>query len=77
MSTLPFMAVTAANDEATHLVVASPALRSSRPDRLPFATLCGRAVGHEDPTPIGEVECVRCVLRAPKFMGLPAYEVTL
>jgi len=77
MSTLPFLAVTADTDEATHLVVTSPALRSSRPDRLPLATLCGRRVGQEDPTPIGEVECVRCVLRAPKFMGLPAYEVTL
>lgn len=77
MTTLPFLAVTATADEATHLVVVSPALRSNRPDRLPLATLCGRRVDREDPTPIGEVECVRCVLRAPKFMGLPAYEVTL
>jgi hypothetical protein len=77
MSTLPFLAVTATSDKATHLVVASPALRSSRPDHLPFATLCGRAVDQEDPTPIGEVECARCVLRTPKFMGLPAYAVTL
>lgn len=77
MSTLPLLAVTACADEATHLVVASPALRSSHPDRLPFATLCGRRVDKEDPTPIGEVECVRCVLCAPKFMGLPAYTVTL
>lgn len=77
MSTLPFLAVTAATDDATHLVVVSPALRTSRPDRLPFATLCGRAVAQEDTTPIGEVVCVRCVLRTPKFMGFPAYEVTL
>lgn len=77
MNTLPFLAVTATTDGATHLVVVSPALRSSRPDLLPHATLCGRQVGQQDPTPIGEVECVRCVLRAPTFMGLPAYEVTL
>ena len=30
MSTLPFLAVTADTDEATHLVVTSPALRSPR-----------------------------------------------
>lgn len=77
MSLLPFRSVTAATDPETHLVVTSPALRSSRPDRLPFATLCGRAVEAEDPTPIGDVGCVRCVMRTSKFLGLPAYEVTL
>ena len=77
MTTLPFLSVTAANNAETHLVVTSPALRSSRPDRLPFATLCGRAVAAEDPTPIGEVGCSRCIMRVPTFLGLPTYVVTL
>ena len=77
MNALPFHTVTAASDRDTHLVVSSPALRASRPDRLPFATLCGRAVAGKDPTPIADVGCLRCLLRTQTFLGLPTYQVSL
>jgi hypothetical protein len=71
----PFRTVTAAGDQATHLVVISPALRGTSPDGLPMATLCGCAVDADSPIPIHDVECLRCLWRAPLFMELPAYEV--
>jgi hypothetical protein len=37
--------------------------------------LCGCAVDADSSTPIHDVECLRCLWRAPLFMGLPAYEV--
>lgn len=77
MAQLPFHTVTARSDELTHLVVTSPALRSSSPDRLPIATLCGRAVDDASDTPVHDVACSRCLVCAPKFMGLPAFEVRL
>lgn len=76
MST-PFRSVTAADNPLTHLVVTSPALPGTRPDQLPSATLCGRVVDQEVEDHPAEVQCPRCLLRAPTFMGLPAYEVTL
>lgn len=75
MATLPFHTVTARSDHATHLVVSSPALRASSPDRLPFATLCGRAAAARAPVPPADVACLQCLMRAPMFMGLPAFEV--
>ncbi len=71
----PFRTVTAANSPLTHLVAVSPALCGTSPDLLPPATLCGRSVlDHADAGP-GDVQCPRCLLRAPAFMGLPTYEV--
>lgn len=77
MST-PFRTVTAAGSPITHLVVVSPALPGTDPDRLPVATLCGHQVTGEAVTPVADVECELCLVeRAPRFMGLPTYEVTL
>lgn len=76
MST-PFRTVTAAGNEITHLVVVSPALTATAPDQLPAGTLCGRAVAAEADAPVSEVQCVRCLWRAPRFMHLPTYEVQL
>lgn len=75
--TIPFRTVTAAGPEITHLVVVSPALPGCRPDQLPAATLCGRAVKTETADHPSTVQCRRCLLRVPAFMGLPAFEVTL
>lgn len=73
----PFLTVTATGPEITHLVVLSPALPGSRPDTLPGSTLCGRLTGAEvDVHPAG-VQCPRCLLRAPAFMGLPSYQVAV
>lgn len=77
MSRTPFRTVTAAGNEITHLVVMSPALPSTGPDRLPAGTLCGRPVTAEADTPVADVQCVRCLTRAPRFMALPTYEVSL
>jgi hypothetical protein len=73
---LPFRTVTATHDhQVSHLVVISPALRGTGPDMLPGATLCGRAVGGDSPIAVHDVECLRCLHRAPAFLTLPAYEV--
>lgn len=74
--TIPFYTVTAAGPQITHLVVVSPALPGCRPDVLPAATLCGRPVTDEVADHPSTVQCRRCLLRAPAFMGYPAYEVT-
>lgn len=71
----PFRTVTAVSDQVTHLVVISPALRGTSPDLLPMATLCGCAVDTVSSTPVPDVECLRCLWRAPLFMALPDYEV--
>ena len=76
MST-PFRTVTAAGTPITHLVVTSPALPGTTPDELPAATLCGQAVTGPAAAPVHDVQCLRCLHRAPAFMGLPTYEVTL
>ena len=76
MST-PFRSVAAADSPITHLVVTSPALPGTRPDQLPPATLCGRPVDREVEDHPADVQCPRCLMRAPKFMGLPTYEVSL
>ena len=76
MST-PFRSVTAIDSPITHLVVASPALRGTGPDVLPAATLCGRTVEQEIEEHPAEAQCPRCLLRAPAFMSLPTYEVSL
>ncbi|MGL5825728.1 MAG: hypothetical protein ACRCYU_13100 [Nocardioides sp.] len=73
----PFHTVTAADAPLTHLVVSSPALPGTGPDALPATTLCGRIVGHEVAEHPSEVQCPRCLGRAPAFMALPAYGVTL
>jgi len=75
--TTPFRTVTAAGTPITHLVVASPALPGTRPDELPAATLCGQAVTELAGAAVADVQCLRCLHRAPSFMGLPTYEVTL
>jgi hypothetical protein len=73
--TLPFRTVTAVNDDqVSHLVVLSPALRGTSPDQLPGATLCGRSVHGVSATPVYDVECLRCLYRTPTFLALPAYE---
>lgn len=73
--TLPFRTVTATHDrQVSHLVVISPALRGLSPDTLPGATLCGRIVSGDSPTAVHDVECLRCLQRAPAFLTLPAYE---
>ena len=71
----PFQSVTAADSPLTHLVVTSPALPGTRPVQLPAATLCGRQVGHEVDDHPADVQCPRCLIRVPTYMGLPAYEV--
>lgn len=72
----PFRTATATNSEVSHLVAISPALPGTSPDRLPASTLCGRATtGALDVQP-ADVQCPRCLLRAPAFMALPAYQVT-
>lgn len=74
MTPLPFRTVTARGDDLDHLVVLSPALRSSNPDRLPVATLCGAAVEEESPNHIADIGCLRCLDRCPAFLGLPAFQ---
>ena len=78
MMNTPFRSVTAAGNPLTHLVVTSPALRGTRPDELPATTLCGRAALEEkiEDHP-AEVQCHRCLDRAPAFMALPTYAVAL
>ena len=76
MST-PFRCMTGDGSPLTHLVVTSPALHGTRPDELPAATLCGRPAGEEVQDHPADVQCPRCLDRAPAFMGLPSYEVTL
>lgn len=74
--TLPFRTVTAINDgQVSHLVAISPALKGTSPDQLPGATLCGRNVHGDSTTAVHDVECLRCLHRAPAFLTLPAYEV--
>jgi hypothetical protein len=73
----PFRSVTAADNPLTHLVVASPALTGTRPDELPGTTLCGRAALQEIDNHPAEVQCPRCLDRAPAFMALPTYAVVL
>ncbi len=77
MNTTPFRTVTAAESGITHLVVQSPALHGSHPDTLPDATLCGRPTAVEVDDHPAEVQCPRCIGRAPGFMGLPSYRVTV
>jgi hypothetical protein len=77
MMNTPFRSVTAAGNPLTHLVVTSPALRGTRPDELPATTLCGRAALEEIEDHPAEVQCPRCLDRAPAFMALPAYAVAL
>ena len=73
----PFRSVTAAANPLTHLVVASPALPGTRPDELPATALCGRAARQESDDHPAEVQCPRCLDRAPAFMALPTYAVAL
>ena len=77
MKQTPFLTVGAASSSQTHLVVVSPALPRSSPDELPEATLCGRKVVAGADAHPAEVECNRCLLRVPMFMGLPGFEVRL
>lgn len=74
---LPLRTVTAQTSQITHLVAVSPALPGTAPDQLPAATLCGRSVNIEAPDHPADVQCPRCLQRAPRFMALPAYEVVL
>lgn len=73
---LPFRTVVSRTG-VTHLVVTSPALRNCRPDVLPPNTLCGTTVVGASPTPVADVECLRCLYRTTTFMSLPAWEVRL
>lgn len=74
---LPLRTVTAHTSQITHLVAVSPALPGTAPDRLPDATLCGRNVLREAADHPADVQCPRCLQRAPRFMALPTYEVVL
>lgn len=77
LSPLPLRTVTSPQGQLTHLVAISPALPGTAPDRLPAATLCGVGVGEESEAHPADVQCPRCLQRAPRFMALPAYEVAL
>lgn len=72
--TLPFRSVTAIDHPISHLVVRSPALQGSHPDRLPHTTLCGRLVDRESGRPVSRVQCKRCLTRTQQFTGLPTFE---
>lgn len=74
MSTL-FRSVSAHGSPITHLIAASPALLGTCPDRLPEATLCGRGVKAAVAAQPADVQCPKCLHRAPEFMGLPSYAV--
>ncbi|MEP7762591.1 hypothetical protein [Sanguibacter sp. 25GB23B1] len=75
--TTPFRTVTATGTPITHLVATSPALPRTGPDELPPATLCGQVVDGPADTNVADVQCPRCLLRAPAFMALPTYAVSL
>lgn len=72
---LPFRCVTTTGDGLTHLVVTSPALPSTDPDRLPMTSLCAQRTDQERPDHPSTVQCLLCLHRVPQFIGLPAYEV--
>ncbi|MGF0118743.1 hypothetical protein ACQFYA_20820 [Promicromonospora sp. Marseille-Q5078] len=73
---IPFATVTATSDTDTHLVALSPALRGTRPDVLPTATLCGRATsGPTTQVHPANASCSRCFDVVPLYMALPAFEV--
>lgn len=71
----PFHTVTVTNHPITHLVVNSPALTGSQPHELPSASLCGRPVAAIAPAHPADVQCRRCLDRAPMYMDLPAFQV--
>lgn len=71
---LPLRCATS-TDAVTHLVVASPALPWSEPDRLPMTVLCGLPAVAESSDNPGAVGCDRCLSRAWLFMALPSFEV--
>lgn len=70
-----FRCVNVERDGQTHLVVTSPALPGTSADRLPASSLCGAMVTIAVDQGPGDVECERCLARAPEFMGLPGYDV--
>lgn len=74
-SKLPLRCATSADGVTTHLVVASPALPWTEPDRLPMAVLCGLPAVAESSENPGAVGCQRCLSRAWLFMALPSFEV--
>ena len=74
---LPFRTVITDHGDKTHLVVNSPALRGCRADQLPPLTLCGGLTAELSPDPVHDVQCLRCLFRTPRFMGMPAWEVRL
>lgn len=76
-SPLPFRTVITHHGARTHLVVSSPALRGCRADQLPPMTLCGALTAEVSPDPVHDVQCLRCLFRAPQFMGMPGWEVRL
>lgn len=75
MTPSPFHVVSAIGDPQAHLAVTSPALVHTGPSSPPMATLCGRPAADALPTPVADIDCQRCLLRAPRFMHLPSYEV--
>jgi hypothetical protein len=77
--TTPFVTVTGGVTPISHLVVLSPALPCSSPDKLPAITLCGQAVAAASEAEVAEVQCEWCLNRVPEFMWMPSYtvEVTL
>lgn len=74
---LPFRTVITAHADRTHLVVNSPALRGCQAGQLPLVTLCGEVTAEPSPDPVHDVDCLRCLYRAPHFMDMPAWEVRL
>lgn len=74
MPRLPFSTVMSQDTANTHLVVSSPALPGTRPDKLPVSTLCGLPTIVAVDTPVHSVSCLRCLNRSPQYMHLPAWE---
>ncbi len=73
----PFRSATGEGSDISHLVVASPALRGSSPDAVPASTLCGRPTTGLTADGPADVQCHRCLSRAPAFMALPTFEVAV
>lgn len=72
--TSPLFVVSADGSPSTHLAATGPDLVGTRPGVLPPSTLCGllpsAAVSAASP---GDVECPRCLERAPEFMNRPGW----
>ena len=73
---LPFRTVRTPSSADSHLVLSSPALPGHHPDQLHPNTLCGQPVAGPAGTPVGDVECRRCLFSTPGHLALPGFRVT-